>query len=49
MVDIVDIAAAVFEIEQGFQDRKNVFFSQDADIIVTVKSQAHIHLDPADR
>ena len=48
IVDIVDFAAAVLEVDQHLQDRQHVLLAQHANLIVGGEAQPGIHLDAAD-
>ncbi len=48
IVDVVDFAAAVAQIGQRAQHFEDVLEAQDADRIVGIEPEAHVHLDPAD-
>ena len=47
VIDIVDIAATVLQVEDRGHDSHNVFLAEDADIIRAIEVEAHVHFDPA--
>ena len=49
MVDIVDLAAAVLQLDQHLEDREDVLLAQRAHRVVGLELEARVHLDPADR
>ena len=49
MVDIVDIAASVLEIDQGLDHGQNVFLAQDTNFVTGIEVEAGIELDPSHR
>jgi hypothetical protein len=49
VVDVVDLAAAVAQADQGLQHRQHVFLAQDPHVVGAVELQAHVHLHAADR
>ena len=49
MVDVVDLAAAVLEVDEHLEDREDVLLAQRAHRVVGVEAEARVHLDPADR
>ncbi len=49
MVDVVDLAPAVAQVDQRLDDRQNVFLAQRAIGVRRIKFEAHVHLDAADR
>ena len=49
MVDVVDFAAAVAQVDQRLDDRQNVLLAQRALRVGRVEVEAHVHLDAADR
>ena len=49
MVDVVDLAAAVLELDQHLEDRQDVLLAQDADRVRGLEAEPRVHLDPADR
>ena len=49
VVDVVDFALAVAQIEQRADYRDDVFLAQHAHRIGGVEVEPHVHLDPADR
>ncbi len=49
MIDIVDLAAAVLELDQYFEDRQNIGLAQGAHAVVGIEPQPRVHLDPTDR
>ena len=48
MIDVVDLAAAVLEFDQDFEDRKDVLLPQRADRILGLEAKPRVHLDAAD-
>ena len=48
VVDVVDLAAAVLQLEQDLQDEEDVLLAQDAHLIVGLDVQARVHLHAAD-
>ncbi len=49
MIDVVDFAAPVAQIDQRLDDGENVLLAQDAHGVGGVEIEAHVHLDAADR
>ena len=49
VVDVVDLAAAVLDLDQMLDHREDVLAAQHPDRVVGVELQARVHLDPADR
>ena len=49
MVDVVDLALAVAQIDQRADDREDVFLAQHAHGVGRIEVEAHVHLDAADR
>ena len=49
MVDVVDLALAVAQIDQRLDDGENVFLAQRAMGIGRIELEAHVHLDATDR
>ena len=49
VVDVVDLAAAVAQVDQGADDLDDVFLAQDADGVLGLDVEAHVHLDATDR
>ncbi len=49
MVNIVDIALAVLEIDQHAQHRQDVFTAQHPHLVIGFKTETGIQLDPANR
>ena len=49
MVDVVDLALAVAQIDQRLDDGENVFLAQRAMGVGRIEFEAHVHLDAADR
>ena len=49
MVDVVDLAAAVAQVDQRLDDREDVLLAQRALRVGGVEVEAHVHLDAADR
>ena len=49
MVDVVDLALAVAQVEQRADHRDDVFLAQHAHAVVGVEIEPHVHLDAADR
>ncbi len=49
MVDVVDLALAVAQVDQRLDDRQDVFLAQRAVRVRRVEVEAHVHLDAADR
>ena len=49
VVDVVDLAAAVAQADQGLQHRQHVFLAEHAHVVGAVELQAHVHLHAADR
>ncbi len=47
MVDVVDLALAVLQPNQGLEDCKDVLLAQDPDLIVGLQFEPRVHLDPA--
>ena len=48
MVDVVDLALAVAQINQRANDRDDVILAQDAHGVGRVEIETHVHLHPAD-
>ena len=48
MVDVVDLAAPVLEVDQHLDDGEDVLLAQHAHGIRAVELEAHVHLDAAD-
>ena len=48
MVDVVDLALAVAQVDQRLDDGEDVFLAQDAHGVLGVEVEAHVHLDAAD-
>src|SRR5690606_42047067 len=48
MIDVVDLAAAVLELDQHLDDREDVRLAQRAHRVRTIDAQAGVHLDTAD-
>ena len=49
IVDVVDLALAVAQVDQGLDDRKDVLLAQHAMRVGRIEVEAHVHLDAADR
>src|SRR5476651_601269 len=49
VIDVVDFALAVAQIDQRLDDGQNVFLAQRAMGVGRIEFQAHVHLDAADR
>ena len=49
MVDVVDLAAPVLELDQRLDDRQHVVAAQHAHRVVGIQVEARVHLDAADR
>ena len=49
MVDVVDFAAPVAQVDQRLDDGEDVLLAQDAHGVGGVEVEAHVHLHPADR
>ena len=49
MVDVVDLALAVTQVDQRLDDREDVFLAQHAHGVRRVEVEAHVHLHAADR
>ena len=49
VIDVVDVAAAVLEIDERLDDRQNVFLAQDAHRFVDLEAKAGVHLDAPHR
>ncbi len=49
MVDVVDLAAPVLQLDQHLEDRQDVGLAQRAHSVGGVEPQPRVHLDPADR
>ena len=49
IVDVVDLALAVAQLDQRLDDREDVLLAQHADGVLGVEVEAHVHLDAADR
>ena len=49
MVDVVDLAAAVLQLDQHLEDREDVVLAQHAHRILGLEAEARVHLDTADR
>ena len=49
IVDVVDLALAVLEVDQGLDHRDDVLLAQGRDGVLDVEVEAHVELDPADR
>ncbi len=48
MVDVVDFAAAVAQVDQRLDHRENVLLAQHAHRVRRVEIEAHVHLHAAD-
>ncbi len=49
MVDVVDLALAVAQVDQRLDDGEDVFLAQRAMGVGRIEFEAHVHLDAADR
>ncbi len=49
MIDVVDLAAAVLQLDQHLEDGEDVFLAQHADRVSGLLLEARVHLDAADR
>ena len=49
MVDVVDLALAVAQVDQRLDDREDVLLAQRAHGVLGLEVEAHVHLDAADR
>ena len=49
MIDVVDVAAAVAQIDQRLDDRQDVVLAQHAHGVRRVEVETHVHLHAADR
>ena len=49
MVDVVDLAAAVAQVDERLDDGEDVLLAQRALGVGRVEVEAHVHLDAADR
>ena len=49
MIDVVDLAAAVAQVDQRLDHREDVLAAQGAHGVGRVEIEAHVHLDAADR
>ena len=49
MIDVVDLALAVAQVDQRADHRDDVVLAQDAHGVLDGEIEAHVHLDPADR
>ncbi len=49
MVDVVDLAAAVLELDQHLEDREDVLLAQRAEGVLGLEVEPRVHLDAADR
>ena len=49
MIDVVDLAAAVLDLDQHPDDRDDVLGAQHAQRVLALEAEAHVHLDAADR
>ena len=49
MVDVVDLALAVAQVDQRLDDGQDVFLAQRAMGVGRIEFEAHVHLDAADR
>ena len=49
MIDVVDLALAVAQIDQRADHRDDVFLAQDAHGVRRIEIEPHVHLDAADR
>ena len=49
MVDVVDLALAVAQVDQGLDDREDVLLAQGALGVRRIELKTHVHLDAADR
>ena len=49
MIDVVDLAAAVLDLDQHLDDGDHVLGAQHAQRVLALHAQAHVHLHPADR
>ncbi len=47
MIDVVDFAATVAQVDQGLCHRQDVSLAQDPHRILGVEVEPHVHLDPA--
>src|SRR5215831_20855216 len=48
MVDVVDLALAVAQVDQGADDADDVLLAQHAQCVLRLQVKTHIHLDTAD-
>src|SRR3546814_1594287 len=48
MIDVVDLAAAVLQLDQYLQDRQHVVLAQGSHLIVGLEAEARVHLHAAD-
>ena len=49
IVDVVDLALAVAQVDQRLDDREDVFLAQHAHGVLGLELEAHVHLHAADR
>ncbi len=49
MVDVVDLAATVLDLDQMLDDREDVLLAQHPDRVLGLELEPRVHLDPADR
>ena len=49
MIDVVDLALAVAQVDQRLDDGQDVFLAQRAMGVGRIEFEAHVHLDAADR
>ncbi len=49
VIDVVDLAAAIAQVDQRLDHRQNVRLAQHAHGVFGVEIEAHVHLDAADR
>ncbi len=47
MVDIVDPAVTILELEQHIDDAQDILFTQNPHLVVTLQTQTGVHLHPA--
>src|SRR5216684_3168640 len=49
VVDVIDLASAVAQVDQGADDADDVLLAQHAQRVLRLEVQTHVHLDAADR
>ena len=49
MIDVIDLATPVLEINERFDDAQDVFLAQRPQVVVGLKAESGVHLHPPDR